>query len=491
MHVDSYSLCRPSVVEWLKDVPGNWDVRRLGALGRFFKGNGGTKADETEEGVPCIRYGDLYTRHRFHISASKACVPTHRAGAYTSIRYGDVLFAGSGESLEEIGKSAVNLIRGSAVCGGDVIVFRPTTDLNAEFMGWSTDYRHAACQKAHMGRGITVMHIYASELKCVVVPLPPLSEQRAIVRFLDYADRRIQRYIRAKERLIELLEEQERAVIHQAVTGQIDVRTGLPYRAYKDSGAEWLGEVPEHWELVGLGRIARDRCDGPFGSGLKSSHYTDAGVRVVRLQNIGHGVFADDDQAFVSPEHYSTLGDHAVVAGDVLVAGLGDDRRPAGRACVAPQGLEPAMVKADCFRFRLDGAKAHPGFVALQLTATARVASRLLSTGATRQRTNLQTTVRRRIAIPGVREQVGIADYLATKTRRFGHAIEAARNGIALLQEYRTRLIADVVTGKLDVREAAADLPETDPLPVGDRSDDIDPESNRHPEHDMAKEVYA
>ena len=82
------------------------------------------------------------------------------------------------------------------------------------------------------------------------LPLPPLAEQTAIVRFLDHGDRRIRRYIRAKERLIELLEEQKQArIIHQAVTGQIDVRTGQPYPAYKDSGVEWLGEVPEHWEV--------------------------------------------------------------------------------------------------------------------------------------------------------------------------------------------------------------------------------------------------
>ena len=71
--------------------------------------------------------------------------------------------------------------------------------------------------------------------------LPPLSEQTAIVRFLDHADRRIRRYIRAKQKLIALLEEQKQAIIHQAVTGQVDVRTGQPYPAYKPSGVEWLG----------------------------------------------------------------------------------------------------------------------------------------------------------------------------------------------------------------------------------------------------------
>ena len=80
-------------------------------------------------------------------------------------------------------------------------------------------------------------------------PSLPAEEQTAIVRFLDHADRRIQHYIRAKQKLIALLEEQKQAIIHQAVTGQIDVRTGQPYLSYKDSGVEWLGDVPAHWEV--------------------------------------------------------------------------------------------------------------------------------------------------------------------------------------------------------------------------------------------------
>ena len=446
-----YPAYRDSGAEWLGEVPEHWEVRSLGTLGRFFKGIGGTKADETDMGVPCVRYGDLYTTHQFRITESKACVVPDRAGAYTPIRYGDVLFAGSGETLEEIGKSAVNLLGEPAVCGGDVIVFRPTIDVDAEFIGWSTDCREAASQKSRMGRGITVMHIYSSELKHLTVLLPPLHEQTAIASFLNDADHRIRRSIRAKERLIELLEEQKQAVIHQAVTGQIDVRTGHPYPAYKDSRVEWLGEVPDDWEVIPLGRIAVDRCDGPFGSGLKSSHYADEGIRVVRLQNIGPGEFDHADAAFVSPEHYSTLGDHSVETGDVLIAGLGDANHPAGRACVAPADIGPAMVKADCFRFRLDQSRALPRFVALQLTTTARGASGLLSTGATRQRVNLRRTAARRIAIPSIQEQSRIVDYVAREIDSHVDAKHNAIRGVGLLTEYRTRLIADVVTGKLAV----------------------------------------
>ena len=90
-----------------------------------------------------------------------------------------------------------------------------------------------------------------------LLPVPPVEEQTAIVRFLDHADRRIRRYIRAKQKLIALLEEQKQAIIYQAVTGQIDVRTGEPYPAYKSSGVEWLGDVPEHWERRRLKTLLR------------------------------------------------------------------------------------------------------------------------------------------------------------------------------------------------------------------------------------------
>jgi type I restriction enzyme, S subunit len=267
-------------------------------------------------------------------------------------------------------------------------------------------------------------------------------------------DRRIRRYIRAKRKLIALLTEQKQAIIHRAVTRGLDPDVRL-----KPSGVEWLGEVPEHWEVMPLRRVTISRCDGPFGSGLKSSHYSEHGVRVVRLQNIGHAEFKDSDAAFISPEYNAELGDHSVEPGDLLIAGLGDERHPAGRACVAPSCIGRAMVKADCFRFRIDKHRLDAEFAALHLTATAAGASAVLSSGATRQRTNLQVTASRRICFPSLKQQVAINRYLSSTIEPIRAATNRAQREIDLLREYRTRLIADVVTGKLDVREAASRLP--------------------------------
>ena len=248
-----YPARKDSGVEWLGAVPEHWEVRRLGQIGRLSKGNGGTKEDEVSLGVPCVRYGDLYTTHTYFILKSRSFVSMAKAEDYTPITFGDVLFAASGETIDEIGKSAVNLMQSEACCGGDVILFRSERQVEARYMGYATDCRPAAAQKATMGRGMgTVKHVYGDQLKYLTLALPPLPEQAAIVRYLDHVDQRIRRYIRAKQKLIKLLEEQKQALIHQSVTRGLD-----PNVRIKPSGVEWLGDVPEHWEIRKLGQIAR------------------------------------------------------------------------------------------------------------------------------------------------------------------------------------------------------------------------------------------
>ena len=381
------------------------------------------------------------------------------------LRRGDVLITKDSEAWDDIGVPALVRNPGdNIVCGYHLALLRPVPErISGDYLHRFLQSEAAACSLHVAANGVTRYALSHGAIKSLRIPCPPREEQAAIAHFLDHADRRIQRYIRAKKELIAALEELKRATIHRAVTGQIDVRTGKPYPAYKDSDAAWLGRVPDRWTVVALQRVTHSRCDGPFGSGLKSSHYTTGGVRVVRLQNIGHAKFKGANAAYISEEHCASLGDHSVAAGDLLIAGLGDNRHPSGRACVAPATILPAMVKADCFRFRLDTDSVDPQFVAYQLTATATEASNLLSTGATRQRTNLQTTATRAISFPGLAEQALIVESIARSTSNIRSAAEVAHRQIERMNEYRTRLIADVVTGKLDVREAAAALPDQAP----------------------------
>lgn len=219
-----YSAYKRSGVEWIGDVPEHWEVCKLGQIGRFSKGSGGNKEDEASAGIPCVRYGDLYTSHKYFIQQSRSYVSEQKAKDYTPIHFGDVLFAGSGETIDEIGKSAVNLLRSDAFCGGDVIIFRPNRQFDAAFMGYLSDCRLVATQKAIMGRGITVMHIYSSHLKNVAVALPLLSEQEAIVRYLNNTNNTLESVISNVQQEIELFQEYRTRLISDVVTGKVDVR---------------------------------------------------------------------------------------------------------------------------------------------------------------------------------------------------------------------------------------------------------------------------
>ena len=324
-----YPAYKDSGVEWLERVPAHWEVRRLGQIGVFFKCSGGTKADDVPAGVPCIRYGHLYTQFDHFIERGVSFLSPENVERYSSVECGDVLFAGSGESVDEIGKSAALLLEDGAYAGGDIIAFRSAPGLlTPRFAGYVCECPSSTSQKSAMSRGITIEHIYGHQLKRLAVPIPPLPEQAAIARFLDHADRRIWRYIRAKERLIELVEEQKQAIIHEAVTGRIDVRTGQPYPAYKDSGVEWLERVPAHWEVRRLGQIGVFlKCSG----GTKADD-VPAGVPCIRYGHLytQFDHFIERGVSFLSPENVERYS--SVECGDVLFAGSGESVDEIGKS---------------------------------------------------------------------------------------------------------------------------------------------------------------
>ena len=454
-----YPAMKDSGIEWLGEVPAHWTVRRLRQIGKLSKGSGGSKDDEVPKGIPCIRYGDLYTTHNYFIRKSRSFIPKDKAAEYTAIKFGDVLFAGSGETIDEIGKSAVNLMQNEAYCGGDVILFRPSQQIEPSYLGYAMDCRPAAAQKATMGRGITIMHIYGNQLKHLTFPLPPLPEQTAIVRFLDHADRRIRHYIRAKQKLIALLEEQKQAIIHQAVTGQIDVRTGQPYPSYKDSGVEWLGDVPAHWEVRRLRTVAEMRVSNV-------DKHTKEDEPPVRLCNYVD-VYKNDRITQEIPFMKATASQDEIERfrlkqGDVLITKDSEAWDDIGVPALVTEpaddlisGYHLALLRP--FKQMLGAYLAwtlQSQAVAHQFHIEAKGVTRYGLTHAGIQSVNL--------LLPSHPEQIAIVAYLDKTSAAIDTSISRTYRQMEVLREHRTRLIADVVTGKLNVREAAAELPEED-----------------------------
>ena len=381
----------------------------------------------------------ISTQHWFFVINSRACVTEEKVTDYTPIQHGDILFAGSGETIEEIGKSAVNLISEPACCGGDVILFRPSIKVDATFIGYATDCPQAAYQKSCMGRGITIMHIYGDALKYMFVALPPLPEQAAIVRYLNYVDRRVQRFVRAKQKLIGLLEEEKQAVIHRAVTRGLDPDVPL-----KDSGVEWLGEVPEHWKILRTRYLFWE---------VNQRSTTGQETHLSMSQRLGL-VPSEMVERTLTSESY--VGGKLCEEDDLVLNRL---KAHLGVFALAKQA---GVISPDYSVFRKKQPMIMSYFERMLRSPACRHELRIRAKGIVEGFWRLYTDdfYNIRLPVPPVGEQEKIIRAIDKATTKLDTAIDRARREIDLLHEYRTRLIADVVTGKLDVREAAAKFPD-------------------------------
>lgn len=292
-------------------------------------------------------------------------------------------------------------------------------------------------------------------------PQPPAEEQAAIVRFLEWANGRLERTIRAKRKVIALLNEQMQGIIHRAVT-----RGLAPSVPLEESGVPWLGEIPKHWEvrrIKSLSLVKRGASPRPIAD---MRFFDEAGEYAwVRIKD----VTASKRYLETTTERLSELGKSRSVPlepGAIFLS-------------IAGSVGKPIITRIKCC--------IHDGFVYFpQFNGSADFLSYVFSSGrvydglgklGTQLNLNTETVGSIRVPWPPVVEQELVAAHLDSELRKFDIAISRHEREIDLLREYRTRLVADVVTGKLDVREAAARLPEEELLPdlaaADDEPDDL------------------
>ena len=431
-----YPAMKPSGVEWLGEVPEHWNTRPL----RHWVTINAEVLPETTDPDCVFRYVDIGSvgtgtltqkpqRLRFAGAPSRARRIVHN---------GDTLVSTVRTYLK-----AIYFVHGEAdelVCSTGFAVLTPRVGTIPKFVSYLARSNAFTDRVTADSVGIAYPAVAEGHLGSFHVAIPPLSEQAAIVCFLDHADRRIRRYIRAKQKLVKLLEEQKQALIHQIVTRGLDPNVRL-----KPSGVEWLGDVPEHWQMVpnrALMRLKKELV------GSKSAEYlllslTKRGVVARDMEN-PEGKF---------PAQFDSY--QVIEPGDLIFCLFDIDETPRAVGLSSLHGMiTGAYTRVVCAD---ENARRFAYLLYMALDNGKHL--KPLYTGLRKVITK-STFLSAKMPLPSPPEQAAIIRFLDEAAANIDDTINRNRRQIELLSEYRTRLIADVVTGKLDVRETAAGLPD-------------------------------
>ena len=422
-----YPEMKGTSIHWLGELPAGWSVRRNGSL--FVQRNETGFVD-----LPILEVSlKTGVRVRDFGGSSRKQIMDDRA-KYKRASCGDLAY-----NMMRMWQGAVGVAPVDGLVSPAYVVARPLPGVLPNYFAYLFRTDAYMGEVDNYSRGIVKdrNRLYWEQFKQIQTPCPPTAEQAAIVRFLDHADRKICRYIRAKQKLIKLLEEQKQAIIHLAVTRGLD-----PNMRLKPSGVEWLGDVPEHWEVKRLKWVTR----------LQRGYDLPAEVRIA--------------------------GPFPVVSSGGFIDTHCEARAPAPGVVIGRYGSTDAVffIETDFWPhntalFVTDFQGNHPRwcYFMLRTISKAEQAGKSAVPGVDRKDLFDIKVVR-----PACEEQIQIIDWIESETAQLEVAVSAAQHEITLLHEFRTRLIADVITGKLDVREAAAQLPdEVEELHQLEETDDI------------------
>jgi len=442
-----YPAMKESGVPWLGQVPEHWDVGRLKRICKFAYGDALSSDVRTFGDVPVLGSNGRVGSHTV-TNTIAPCIVIGRKGSFGKITYSD-------EPVFAIDTT--------------FFVDRRFTDADIRWLSYLLGW----LQLDEISKDSAIPGLDREDAYKSVVIVPSMDEQHSIVRFLDHADWLIRRYIAAKRKLIKLLEEQKQAIIHHAVTRGLD-----PSVALKPSGVRWLGEVPEHW-AVRRGKYYFREVDERSRDGTEElmsvSHKTGVTPRseknitmFMAESYVGHKLCRPDDIVV------NTMWGWMAAVGVAKKVGI-----------VSPSYGVYRARRTDEFRSQyLD---------LLLRTEVYRSEYVRSSRGITTSRLRLYPEDFLQISFvrPPLDEQDAILHSVESETSELNRAIGAANHEVTLFQEYRTRLIADVVTGKLDVRAAAAALPDMLEMEAPEATEPLEEEIAGSPEIETETEETA
>lgn len=453
MKYSEYPNYKDSGVEWLGKIPVGWNVVKFGFTNKSATLGGNYLAGESQEGISVIKMGNI-GRGVINLSKTERLQADEPFDKTHLLRNGDFLF-NTRNSLELVGKVSIwNGELKESIYNSNIlkIVFEDKFVENSYYMSYLFNSSLGLSLLRLIAKGTTnVAAIYYKELSSLKFSLPPLQEQKTIANYLDKATAKIDALIAKQTRLIELLKEKRQAVISTAVTRGLDSTVAM-----KDSGVEWLGEIPEHWKTPKLKLF----ISTIKGFAFKSNDFVDEGVSLVRMSEIKNGSI-NESSCFLPKEFQLSHKQVLLNYKDIIISTVGSapevKNSAVGQIGVVPNrhvgsllnqntvifspnrklldnDYLPHILKSQSYREHLD----------LHAHGTANQAS-----------LNLTDMLKFVFPLPTLHEQRAITNYIDDKTSKIDTLTIKATKAIALLKEKRTALISSAVTGKIDVRNVA------------------------------------
>ena len=371
-------------------IPKDWEVKPLGEIGFFSKGSGVSRDQSHSGNLPCIRYGEIYTSHNNYIREFYSFISPEIAKQAKRLKNGDILFACSGETKEEIGKTVAFVGNEEAYAGGDIIVLSPNVNCSSIFLGFVLNAPSSVRQKAGMGQGDAVVHIHKESLAKVLIPFPPKEEQQRIAKTLSDIDMLIASLDKAieKKRLV------KQGAMQQLLTGK-----------------KRLKGFTEGWKIKRIGDIGytynglTGKSKGDFGVG--TAHY------VTFLNILNNPII---DTALLEKVNVAlNEKQNEVRKGDLFFNTSSETPEEVGICATIDVDIDELYLNSFCFGFRLTDRDILSDYLAYYFRSSiGRQMMTMLAQGATRYNLSKDNFLKCRLLLPGsLVEQQAIIDVLS------------------------------------------------------------------------------
>lgn len=423
---------KDSGISWIPKIPINWSIHRLKYIvDSLSKGNGITKEDVLLNGdTPCVRYGEIYSKYDYSFTTCISRTNVDKVSSPQYFSYGDILFAGTGELIEEIGMNIVYLGDYDCLAGGDIIIARHQQ--NPAFLNYALNSGYIQSQKGFGKAKLKVVHISAFDLGNLIVALPPITEQKLIADYLDSKCAEFNSTLSDIQSQIEALEEYKRSVITEVVTKGLD-----PDVEMRDSGIAWVGDIPAHW-LVEKVKFHLQRNE-PRNPGDKQvlSVYREYGVIPKDSRDDNHNVTSEDTSNY-----------KYVVPGNLVI-----NKMKAWQGSMGVSEYE-GIVSPAYFIYKFTDNQIMPKYLHYLFRSCYKDEFRSISGGIREGQWDLSpyefsNTL---LLIPPTDEQNRIVSYIDARISEIEFAITEKKQQIETIEEYKKSLIFEYVTGKKEVQ---------------------------------------